>query len=231
MGKLAYNLKNLFKSKEQIELEARMQFNQNKRAFNNYYRDLGESIKRFSKMAQEAELSGNHVNALSCAKFVLKLQSTQTKVQGLLQRFEMMYSMQKLTGVMSNFMTACANMGFNMDANIDLKRMWKDNAAMDKAISKLDAMSDQMDMVFDTIDAGMNNANDESMSNSAADSDEEASKLLNSIMGRHNAVHYNAEPDTAQAVSAPTAEQEAAPDAAADDTDERLRKMMQDLKG
>ena len=74
MGKTAYNLKNMFKSKEQIELEARMQFNQTKRSFARYYQDLDGSIKNFSRMARDAELNGNHENAKAAAKFVLKLQ-------------------------------------------------------------------------------------------------------------------------------------------------------------
>ncbi len=222
MGKFAYNLKNLFKSKEQQEIEAKMEFNKNKRAFTKYYQELDVSIKNFSRMAKEAELAGNHANATSCSKFVLKLQKTQTKVQGLLQRFEMMYSMQRLTGVMSNFMSACAKMGFSMDSNIDLKGMWKDSAAMEKALNKLDMMSDQMDEVFDTIDAGMNNG--EAVP-SQEESDSEAEELLNQIMGRHNAANY--------AVAEPAAAAAVAPDqegAAQDDTDARLRKMMEELK-
>ena len=140
-------------------------------------------------MARDAELSGNHENAKSCAMFVLKLQKTQTKVQGLLQRFEMMYSMQRLTGVMSNFVQACAKMGFSMDSTINLKNMWKNTAEMDKALSKLDAMSDQMGMVFDTIDSGLNGTGD--MLSGQEENDAEAEKLLNDIMGRHNATNFS----------------------------------------
>ena len=186
MSKFTYKAKNLFKSKEQIEIEAKMKFNQNKRAFTKYYQELDASIKNFSNMARDAELSGNHANARSCAAFVLKLQKTQVKVQGLLQRFEMMYSMQRLTGVMTNFMQSCAEMGVNMDVNIDLKSMWKNTAEMDKALSKLDAMSDQMDSVFETIDSGMSNSQD--VAASQTDPEVEADRILDQIMGRYNAI-------------------------------------------
>ena len=52
MSKFTYNLKNAFKSKEQRELDARMEFNQNKRSFSKYYQELDASIKNFSQMAK-----------------------------------------------------------------------------------------------------------------------------------------------------------------------------------
>ena len=223
-SKFAYKMKTMFKSKEQLEVEARMEFNKNKKAFQKYYNDLDGSIRNFSKMAKDAEISGNHANAKSCATFVLKLQKTQVKVQGLLQRFEMMRSMQQLTGVMTNFMTACADMGFDMDANIDLKSMWKNTAAMDKALGKLDAMSDQMDLVFETIDGGMNTSGEALPTQEEMDAD--AEELLNKIMGRDNIINT----PVVQAQETVTAPQETQTEAAeSDDTDERLRKMMQEL--
>lgn len=228
MSKTTYKIKNMFKSKEQIEVEARMRFNQNKRSFTKYYKELDDSIKNFSKMARDAELSGNHANAKSCAAFVLKLQRTQVKVQGLLQRFEMMHSMERLTGVMTNFMEACADMGFYMDDAIDLKSMWKNTAAMDMALNKLDAMSDQMETVFDTIDSGMGSASEETMT--AEETDAEADILLDKIMGRHNTINMASAPATAGKAAAPAAAEPAASEPIADDTDERLRRMMQELK-
>lgn len=223
MGKFAYNLKNLFKSKEQQEIEARMEFNKNKRAFAKYYQELDVTAKNFSKMAKDAELAGNHENAKSCAMFVLKLQKSQVKVQALLQRFEMMHSMSALSGVMTKFVSACTNMGYSMDSAIDLKKMWKNTAEMDKALGKLDAMSDQMDSIFDTIDSGMNSSTDTIASKEEDEAD--AEHLLDQIMGRYNSTNY------AGAVAAP-AEQQDAQNAAEvnDDTDERLRKMMEDLR-
>lgn len=235
MGKLGYKMKNLFKSKEQLELEARMMFNKQQREFNKYYQELGTSVKKYTKMAEDAELQGNHANAIACAKFVGKLQKTQVKVQGLLQRFDMMHSMQRLSGVMTTFMQSCAEMGYNMDANINLKDMWKNTAAMDQALNKLDAMSEQMDMVFDTIDQGLGNQAGVSMQQE--DADAEAAELLNSIMGRHNTINSvpvapvavtEAAPAAANAASAAEVPQAAA---AEDDTDARLRRMMEDLKG
>ena len=217
MSKLTYKMSHMFKSKEQIELEAKMQFNRNKRAFAKYYQELEGSIKNFSRMAREAELSGNHENAKACASFVLKLQKTQVRVQGLLQRFEMMYSMQRLTGVMTTFMDACAKMGFSMDENIDLKKMWKNTAEMDKALSKLDAMSDQMDMVFDTIDQGMNNGAEAIPSSDEADA--EAENALDRIMGRYNDINA-----PANAAAVPKGGQ------AEEDPEAKLRSLMKDLK-
>ncbi len=219
-SKIGYKMKNMFKSKEQIEVEARMQFNKNKKSFQKYYNDLDGSIKNFSKMARDAELSGNHTNAKSCATFVLKLQKTQVKVQGLLQRFEMMYSMQRLTGVMTNFMNACADMGINMDMNIDLKSMWKNTAEMDKALGKLDAMSDQMDMVFETIDSGMNSGE---ANPTQAEMDADAEEMLNQIMGRDNIVNAPVQQ------AAPAGSEAKEQTGEEDDTEERLRKMMQEL--
>ena len=217
-GKFSYTMKNLFKSKEQIEIEAKMKFNQNKRAFQKYYNDLDLSIKNFRKMAIDAEKSGNHANAVSAATFVGKLEKTQVKVQGLLQRFEMMYSMQRLTGVMSNFMGACAEMGFNMDATIDLKGMMKNSVSMEQALAKLDAMSDQMESVFDTIDGGMNASEEHQTQEELNFSAEE---MLNKWMGNDNILNAPA------AAADEAAPQEEA--AEGDDTDERLRKMMQEL--
>ena len=219
-SKFTYKMKNMFKSKEQIEVEARMQFNRNKKSFQKYYNDLDGSIKTFSKMARDAEMSGNHANAISCVTFVRKLQKTQVKVQGLLQRFEMMYNMQRLTGVMSNFVDACANMGFNMNDTIDLKSMWKNTAEMDKALSKLDAMSDQMDTIFDTIDGGMNTSSDAVETQDEIEAD--AEEMLNKIMGRENMINT---PVTQAAAAAPQETQAEE----TDDTDDRLRKMMQEL--
>lgn len=223
MGKFLYNVKNAFKSKETREIEAKIEFNRNKSSFMKYNRELDVSIKNFTKMAKDAELSGNHANAVSCVKFVSKLQKTQGKVQGLIQRFEMMNSMQQLSGVMSKFMSACAKMGYSMDTTIDLKGMMQDSVAMEKALGKLDAMTEQMDMVFDTIDTGLGDLNGVS---SAEENDAEAAALLDSIMGRHNIENYAEASGTAEA--APAAAEPANADS--DGTDEMLRKMMEDLK-
>ncbi len=228
MSKTTYKLRNLFKSKERIEIEARMRFNQNKRAFSKYYKDLDDSIRNYSKMARDAELSGNHENARACTKFILKLQRVQVKVQGLLQRFEMMRSMQQLAGVEANFMKACADMGFYMDDAIDLKNVWKNQAAMDLALGKLDAMSDQMESVFDTIDSGMNESGEEAMSEDEVDN--EAEMLLDQIMGRHNTINTVSAPAAQQSNKAQSALEPIANETVSDDTDERLRRMMQELK-
>lgn len=210
MGKFTYRLKNLFKSKEQIEMEAAMAFKRDKRSFTKYYNELDESIKNFSKMAYEAELSGNHANAVSCANFVTKLERTQIRVQGLLQRFEMMHSMHKLSGVMTRFMSACAEMGVSMDVNINLKSMWKDTAQMSMAIDKLDAMSEQMDMVFESIDEGMSAKAPESATETI---DMNAEAALSKIVGRYNELNG--------ATSSP---------ASATSEEDRLARMLQDLK-
>jgi len=221
MKKVGYKLKNLFKSKEEIELEARMMYNKQQREFNRYYKELGISIKKYEKMAEETAKSGNHQNALSCARFVLKLRKTQVRVQGLLQRFEMMRSMQQLSGVMSNFMATCAEMGLNMDANINLKDMWKNTAMMEQSLSKLDAMSEQMDEVFNAIDGGLQESGFEM--ETEEDLDSEASAFLDQIMGRSNAL--NSIP-TVQPAAAQPVQQEAA----ADESSELLSKMLQELK-
>lgn len=226
MNKFFYKMKNLFKSKEQIELEARMRFNRDRREFQRYYKELDASIKNFSKMAQDAELSGNHANAVSCAKFVTKLQKTQIRVQGLLQRFEMMFSMQRLTGVMTRFMNACTEMGFIMDRSINLKKMWKNTAEMTKALSKLDAMSEQMDMVFEAVDAGLSESGETPLSEE--ENENEAEAMLEQIMGRYNNVNI---PVQAAAQTSGTANEAASPSAENSDTEERLQKMLQDLKG
>ena len=194
-NKMLHKLGNLFKSKEQLEIEARMEFKKNQRSFQKYYNDLDKSIEIFTKMTEDAVLSGNQKNAMSAAGFVLKLQNTQTKVQGLLQKFEMMYNMQRLTGVMTNFMDACTRMGLNIDSSIDLKGMWKDTASLEMTLGKLDAMSDQMDEVFDVIDNGMNIGSADKPAK--ADSEEDARKLIDDIMKRHNLM-VNPNPDDEQ---------------------------------
>lgn len=234
MNKFTYKMSNLFKSKETIELEARMKFNQNKRSFTKYYQELGTSIKEFSKMAKDAELSGNHANAQNCARFILKLQRTQTRVQGLLQRFEMMRSAQRLTGVMSNFMEACVEMGFDMDDKLDLKSMSKNTMALETTLSKLDAMSDQMDEVFNSLDGMMGSADDQGLSDE--ESNAQATALLDQIMDRHNIVSYPelSQPAVTQPVAAqPVTAQPVVEQPATDESDairERLLKMRQELQ-
>ena len=223
-SKFSYKMKNMFKSKEQIEIEARMQFNKNKKAFQKYYNDLDVSIKNFTKMAMDAQRSGNHANARACGSVVMKLQKTQVKVQGLLGRFEMMHSMQQLSGVMSNFMNACADMGFNMNDTIDLKSMWKNSAAMEQALGKLDAMSDQMDSVFDTIDGGMNANGEEFMTQDEKDAEVDA--WLDHLMGNDNIINA---PPAAQAEAESAPQEAQAEDAEDKETDDRLSKLMQEL--
>lgn len=225
MSKLSFKLKNLFKSKEQMEIESRMQFEKNRRSFMKYYQELDVTMKNFSKMARDAELSGNHENAIACATFVVKLQKTQIRVQGLLQRFEMMRSMQRLSGVYTDFVNACGEMGVSMDANIDLKSMWQNTAEMEKAIGKLDAMSESMDMVFDSIDNGLGNGMSEIKDESQNTAEVET--LLDRIMGRYNAVNIPADSQNSG-----MAETNAAPNKAAepDDEEQRLRKMMEELR-
>ncbi len=226
MGKMGYKLKNLFKSKDQIEIEARMQFEKNRRSFMKYYQELDVTMKNFSKMAVDAEKSGNHENAKACARFVVKLQRTQIRVQGLLQRFEMMRSMQRLSGVYTDFVKACGEMGVSMDATIDLKSLWQNSAEMEAAIGKLDAMSESMDMVFDSIDNGLSNGMGEMKT--ADENDAEADELLDRIMGRDNRVN-NIPAGTAMTNSA--ADSTAAAKEAVDDEEEKLRKMMDELRG
>ena len=226
MGKMGYKLKNLFKSKDQIEIEARMQFEKNRRSFMKYYQELDATMKSFSKMAVDAEKSGNHENAKACAKFVVKLQRTQIRVQGLLQRFEMMRSMQRLSGVYTDFVKACGEMGVSMDANIDLKSLWQNTAAMETAIGKLDAMSESMDMVFDSIDNGLSNGMGEMKT--ADENDAEADELLDRIMGRDNRIN-NIPRDSI--INNTAAQTDSSAKETIDDEEEKLRKMMDELRG
>ena len=217
-------IKDVFKSPEQKEIEARMEFNKNRRAFQKYYNDLDGSIKNFSKMAREAELSGNHENAISCATFVIKLQKTQVKVQGLLQRFEMMYNMQRLSHVMTRFVDACADMGVDMNNTIDLKGVWKSTAKIDTALGKMDQMTDLMGEVFNTVDGGLGNSVGEYQTPDEITAN--AEEMLNKIMGRGNIVESPVPQAAAEAAPPETkaVEQEQ------DDIDERLRKMKQELE-
>ncbi len=208
----------LFKTKQQKEIEEKVAFNQKKKQFEKYYRDLDTSIKQFTKMAKDAELSGNHDNARSCIRFVQKLQQMQTKVQGLLQRFEMMWSMRQMSGVMDSFVKGCAKMGVNMSKTIDLGNLGKNMAKIEIGISQMDAMVDQMDMVFDTIDSGLG-GNEDMYANPDERANDDVEQMLDQIMGRHNAVTYPPAADPGEGEAA-----------ALDDTDERLRKMMEDLK-
>lgn len=242
MRKITYKLQNLFKSKEQKDLEARMEFNRNRNTFKKYERELAKNIKDFTRMAQEAELSGNHQNAVACAQYIRKLQRSQTGVQALIQRFEMMQSAARMASIMGSFSEACAKMGFRISESINLQDMYRNTATIEQSLGKLDAMTEQMDMIFDSIDMGMSNSNELSEEESAKD----AEALLNSIMGRYNTVNGVGEANAPAAqAAAPVAQaaapqaaapqtaapQTAAPQAAADDTSARLQKMMDELKG
>ena len=224
MSKFTYKVKNLFKTPEQREIEARVEFNRTKRSFTKYYKDLDGSIANFSRMAKEAELSGNHANALSCVRFVQKLQRTQTKVQGVIQRFEMMESMRQFSGTMSKFVEVCSHMGFNIDANINIPKMLRDSVGLESALAKMDSATDQMDVIFDTIDSAMSTGEETYTSNGEMQS--EAEEMLNSIMGRENIIQY------AGKEAARTGETAGEKDAAEadDDTEEILRRMLNDLK-
>lgn len=237
MRKITYKLRNLFKSPEQKEIEARMKFNRDRNTFRKYEKELETSIRDFTKMAQEAELSGNHQNAMSCAQFIRKLQRSQTRVQAIIQRYEMMHSAARLSSIMGTFTEACANMGFQVSENIDLKNMARNTATIEQSLAKLDAMTDQMDMVFESIDRGMGGTNELSQE----ESEQDAEALLDSIMGRYNTVNAvgtaNAAPaQTAAPQAVASAAQVAAPQAAApqataaDDTSARLNKMMDELR-
>lgn len=237
MRKLTYNLQNIFKSKEQKEIEARMQFNRDRNTFKKYEKELETSIRDFTRMAEEAELRGNHQNAVTCAQFIRKLQRTQTRVQSVIQRFEMMRSAARLSSIMGTFTEACVRMGFQISENIDLKNMARNTATIEQSLEKLDTMTDQVDMIFDSIDRGMGGSNELSQE----ESEQDAEALLDSIMGRYNTVNAvgtaNAAPAQAAAPQAvaPAAQvaapQAAAPQlAAADDTSARLNKMMEELK-
>lgn len=237
MRKLTYNLQNLFKSKEQKEIEARMQFNRDRNTFKKYEKELETSIRDFTRMAEEAELRGNHQNAVTCAQFIRKLQRTQTRVQSVIQRFEMMRSAARLSSIMGTFTEACVRMGFQISENIDLKNMARNTATIEQSLEKLDTMTDQVDMIFDSIDRGMGGSNELSQE----ESEQDAEALLDSIMGRYNTVNAvgtaNAAPaqTAAPQAVAPAAQvadpQAAAPQTtAADDTSARLNKMMEELK-
>ncbi len=237
MRKLTYNLQNIFKSKEQKEIEARMQFNRDRNTFKKYEKELETSIRDFTRMAEEAELHGNHQNAVTCAQFIRKLQRTQTRVQSVIQRFEMMRSAARLSSIMGTFTEACVRMGFQISENIDLKNMARNTATIEQSLEKLDTMTDQVDMIFDSIDRGMGGSNELSQE----ESEQDAEALLDSIMGRYNTVNAvgtaNAAPaQTAAPQAVAPAAQVAAPQAAApqlsaaDDTSARLNKMMEELK-
>ena len=228
MRRFFYKLKNLFKTQQQKEIEARIQFNQDWRSFERYYRQLDSTIKGFMKMAKDAELAGNHDNARTAAIFVAKLQRTQTRVQGLLQRFKMMYEMQGLAGMMTQFMEASARMGVKISSDIDIKRMMRDTVEMEKGLSMLDAMTSQMDMVFETIDSGMTSSLglDAESQPSEEEMVSEADRLIDQIMGRHNTMTYTSA-QSAQPAQ-PSAAQHKAP-SADEDTDARIKKMLSDL--
>lgn len=237
MRKLTYNLQNLFKSKEQKEIEARMQFNRDRNTFKKYEQELETNIRDFTKKAQEAELCGNHQIAMNWAQFIRKLQRSQTRVQAIIQRFEMMRSAARLSSIMGTFSEACAKMGYQISDSINIKDMWRNTATIEQSLGKLDAMTEQMDMIFDSIDMGMSSGSEISQE----ESEQDAEALLDSIMGRYNTVNgvgtANAAPaQTAAPQAVAPAAQVAAPQAAApqlaaaDDTSARLNKMMEELK-
>ena len=129
---------------------------------------------------------------------------------------------------------ACVEMGFDMDNKLDLKSMSKNTMALETTLSKLDAMSDQMDEVFNSLDGMMGSTDDQGLSDE--ESDAQAAALLDQIMDRHNIVSYPelSQPAAAQPVAAqPVAEQPAAEQPAANESDairERLLKMRQELQ-
>ncbi len=239
MAGFIQKVKDMFISEEEREIRARMKFNQTKRDFQKYYEELDATAKSFSKMARDAEISGNHDNALSAASFVGKLQRTQVKVQGLLQHFEMMHSMQRLAGVMTKFVSRCAEMGVDIDSKINFHGFEKNVVGMEQALNKLELYSDQVETVIDTIEE-VNMTGGPVMT--AEEKKADAESILNGIMGRENAVHYPAagekEPARAQqpaeaqrvAVGQETAEP---PETPADDSSgelaERIRMMRQEL--
>ncbi len=151
-GYMSYKLKNLFKSKETIELEAKMEYRRNERTFKNYSKELKRQIIKFQNMAVESERQGKHANAMTCMKFVDKLQRSDGKVDAILQRFEMMNAMMQMSDVMVKFMESCAKMGYRMKSDINLSRMMSDSTEMNKALMMMDSMSDQMESVFSSID-------------------------------------------------------------------------------
>lgn len=223
MGNASYKIKNMFKSKERRELEAKILFNRQKRDFEKYYKELSAIIKEYTEKAKNTALEGNHQNALSCAKFVLRMQHTQVKVQGLLQRYQMMYSMQRLANVMTNFMDTCAKMSFKMNSDINLKKMMKSTASMDEALNNLDAMADQMDEVFNVIDGYMDK---ETLDPAFESNDAAAQQFLNQIMHIHN---IQTTPDAPMAHEAPIASEPAVAEPSSD-VAERIRRLKQELE-
>ena len=97
---------------------------------------------------------------------------------------------------------------------------------MTKALSKLDAMSEQMDMVFEAVDAGLSESGETPLSEE--ENENEAEAMLEQIMGRYNNVNI---PVQAAAQTSGIASEAASPSAENSDTEERLQKMLQDLKG
>lgn len=214
MGSVMYRLKNLFKTEEQINIETTMYYRKNKRYFTRCCDELGTSIEEFRKRAYNAEISGNHGNALACTAFALKLMRTQTRIHGLLERFEMLYSMQRLAGTMSRFMEGCARMGVSIDAGISLRTMTNNSAKLAMTLNKLDVMSDQLDEVFATIDGGMGGDVISGVDISGNGiSEEEVVVELNRLVGSNSLVQ-----------SKPG---EATPNL--DDTDKRLANMKEEL--
>ncbi len=221
MKRIAYDIRNMFKTKEQIKIESKMKYNNQKREFERYDKELSTNIKRFTKMAEETAKSGNHQNALICARFVKKLQKIQVWTQGLRQRFEMMYAMLQLSNMMGTFAYACGEMGIIMDKNFNLEKMTRNTVAMEQGLGKMDTMMAQINDMFTDIDENLGDPNGEVLTDEELNA--EALKFLDDIMGRSNII------DSIPTVQ-PAAAQPVQQEAAADESSELLSKMLQELK-
>ena len=226
MSKLTYELSNMFKSHEQREIEARIEFQRKKRDFQKYSKDLKTTIQEFEMMAINAEKSGNSKNALVCVAFIRKLQKTESAIEGIILRFRMIESTRRLSGIMENFARACRRMGYDLDANLNLKTAMKNTVELEKALAKMEAMSEQMGMIFDSIDAS--DMGDFGEQTSEVEVTEDDRALLDKLMHR-DSLENN--PTASQPTRQPIIQTKEPTPESVEDEDEKLRKLIEGVKG
>lgn len=142
-------------NEQERRIEAEIAFRTQERNFKRYSTELNNSIAHFKELAYEAEQNGQHANALRAARFTRLLTATREKIEGVMQHFDLLRTLNGVGDMMVEFMNACSTLGCDLSEQIDVQALGQGEINMEKGLQRLAFMSDKVEQAFEMITSGM----------------------------------------------------------------------------
>jgi len=156
-------IKDLFKSKEQKALEAKLAIKQSIQELRKCDKSLERKKEEMIKHAQEAKRQGitqQYQMALTSLKMIL---GYQKRTRAMILQIQMAESMRDLTTMSSNFVKTLGNVGKEMGDLVKTTNFAKNQLEFEKGMMQADSVMQQLEGFMESTGMSMEEMTDEEM--------------------------------------------------------------------